>query len=339
MKGLLLINLGTPTELSLPAVREYLRGLLMDPKVIRLPWPLRWLLVHGLILPRRPRHSLEAYRTIWTGRGSPLAYHMEDLVRGVQRDLGKDWWVAGAMRLGRPSVEQRLREGQEAGVTEWVVAPLYPQFSEATTVSTQEWVVREARRLKIAAPLRWVEPFFASPHYQSALQEAWNEAMQATSGYEHVVLSFHGLPESQIRNDHCLMAADCCAHPGTRLKTCYRAQCFETARLFAQAAGLSPSQWTVTFQSRLGRARWIGPETVSTLQELAQKGVKRIAILSPSFVADCLETLEEIGDRARHDFEVAGGEWLRLVPSLNSSPAWVKGLAQLARESVLSSKG
>jgi ferrochelatase len=330
--GILLVNLGTP-DAPLPAdVRRYLREFLSDPRVIDVPAVGRWLLLNLFILPFRPRKSAEAYAKVWTEAGSPLLVHslaLRDRLRerlpGVPIELG--------MRYGRPSLGEALERLRAATVERIVVAPLYPQYASSATGSSLEAVYREAAR-------RWNVPSFAvvPPFYDDAafLEAGVAVARPHLDAFrpDHVLFSFHGLPERQIRRSdetgtHCLASEACCAAVGPANRHCYRAQCFATARGLAAGLGLKADAWSVSFQSRLGRTPWIRPYTDVVLPELAQRGVRRVAVLCPAFVADCLETLEEIGLRARAQFREAGGEDLLLVPSLNAEPAWVEALLRL----------
>ena len=325
--GVLLINLGTPDAPRTPEVRRYLREFLMDPWVIDIPAPLRWLLLEAVILPRRPAKSAEAYAQIWTERGSPLMFHTLDLADRVQEALGAGYVVRPAMRYGKPSIEKGLAELRDAGVGRIRVLPLYPQYSLAATRSSIEETVRAARRLGLKVPLQILPDFFGEKGFIRAFADV---ARPVLDGFQpdHVLFSFHGLPERQVRKTdptgkHCFAAGSCCDRVGDANRQCYRAQSFHTAREIARELGLEQPRWQVGFQSRLGRTPWIKPYTDLLYEPLARQGVKKLAVLCPAFVADCLETLEEIQIRGRDQFRAAGGEDLKLVPSLNSSPSWV----------------
>jgi ferrochelatase len=341
MTGLLLINLGTPDAPTPSAVRRYLRQFLSDPRVLDINPLGRAVLLHGVILPFRPAKSAEAYRKIWTDRGSPLLFHSRDLVERVQTLLGPRWAVELGMRYGEPSLEHALARLAERGAQRVVIFPLYPQYSSASTGSSVEEVFRLASGRWVTPNLSVVEPFYDHPAFLRAFA-AVGAPILAEQRPDHVVFSFHGLPERHIlkadeTGAHCLRSPDCSATLGTANRNCYRAQSYATARGLAVALGLEPREgaWTVAFQSRLGRTPWIRPYTDVVLPELAKTGVKRVVVFCPAFVADCLETLEEIGLRANDDFRAAGGESLTLVPSLNASPIWADAVGTIVRDQAL----
>jgi ferrochelatase len=334
-KGLLLINLGTPDEPTTPAVRRYLAQFLSDPRVIDINPVGRWLLLHAVILRTRPAKSAHAYRQIWSERGSPLLYHSQDLAAGVQTRLGAGWKVALGMRYGNPSIEAAFRELRDAGVDRIVVLPLFPQYASSSTGSALEELFRVAGAELTVAPLDVRPAFFDDAGFLAAFVAVGRAALDPFAP-DHVLFSFHGLPERHMKDGdpsgrHCLTAPDCCATLTEVNRNCYRAQSYATARDLAAGLHLADGSWSVSFQSRLGRTPWIKPYTDVVLDELAAKGVKRLAVFCPAFVADCLETLEEIGLRARAQFKAAGGEDLILVPSLNATPAWADAVAAIAQ--------
>ena len=338
MTGLLLCNLGTPDAPTTKAVRRYLREFLSDPRVIDINPLGRWLLLNLIILPLRPKKSAEAYQKIWTERGSPLLVHGEALAAAVRERMGGDWAVELGMRYGRPSIAAALERLQRAGAERVVALPLYPQYASSTTESTMVVVRAQAQARWPGDALTFVEPFYDHPAFLDAFA-AIAQPVLATERPEHVLMSFHGLPESHLRKAdgsgrHCLVAADCCAHIGEVNRNCYRAQSFATARALAGRLDLTAGMWSVSFQSRLGRAQWIRPYTDATIAALAAQGKRRLVVLCPAFVADCLETLEEIGLRARAQFLSAGGERLALVPSLNANPVWADAIAKIVRDHV-----
>jgi ferrochelatase len=335
---LLLCNLGTPDAPTSAAVRRYLREFLSDPRVIDMNPVGRWLLLNLVILPTRPRKSAEAYRKIWTERGSPLLVHGEALVAAVRARLGNDWAVELGMRYGQPSIAAALTRLQEAGVARVVVLPLYPQYAASTTASTVDQVLRVAASSWGSETLTFIDAFYDQSAFIDAFATVGRPVLDAERP-DHVLMSFHGLPERHLRKAdksgrHCLVAADCCDHIGESNRSCYRAQCYATARALAGRLGLADRTWSVSFQSRLGRTPWIRPYTDTTIAELAAQGRRRLVVFCPAFVADCLETLEEIGIRAREQFLAAGGERLALVPSLNAGPAWVDAVVRIVRDSV-----
>jgi ferrochelatase len=336
-RGLLLVNLGTPAAPTVPAVRRYLREFLSDPRVIDLPAVPRWLLLNLFILPFRPRSSARAYRKVWTDRGSPLLAHSEDLARAVAGALGGGTPVELAMRYGQPSIEDAVARLRARGAQALTVFPLYPQYAASSTGSTLARVYQVLAEGWDPIPVSVVPPFHGSGGFLDAFAEVARPVLSA-GPFDHVLFSFHGLPERQIRKSEappggfCLAGAGCCEAVGVRNACCYRAQCFETARQLAGRLGLPPDRHSVSFQSRLGRTKWIEPYTDHVIPALARRGAKHLAVICPSFVADCLETLEEIGLRGAEAFRTAGGERLTLVPSLNAHPIWVETVVQLARD-------
>jgi len=333
--GVLLVNLGTPDAPQAPEVRRYLREFLSDPRVLDISPIGRWLLLNLIILPRRPAKSAEAYRKVWRPEGSPLLLHSRDLAEQVRAAM-PDMHVELAMRYGNPSLRAGLTALRDRGCDRIVVFPLYPQYASSSTGSTVEAVYREAAGLWNTPYLTIVPPFYDQRGFIDAFAEVGAPVL-AEFQPDHVLYSFHGLPErhmhkSDVSGNHCLRSPDCCAQIVAANRHCYRAQCYSTASALTARLGLAPDTTSVTFQSRLGRAVWIRPYTDIVLPELARRGVKRVAVFCPAFVADCLETLEEIGIRAEEDFKKAGGEALRLVPSLNAHPAWVRAAVDLVRE-------
>lgn len=333
MHGLLLINLGTPDEPTAPAVRRYLREFLGDPRVLDMNALGRAMLLNLVILPTRPAKSAHAYRSIWDPeRGSPLMYHSQDLAAAVAARLGARWRVELAMRYGRPSIPDGLAALERAGVDRIVVLPLFPQYASSSTGTAVARVMELAGERWNVPALDVVPAFFDDPGFLDAFA-AVAAPVLADARPDHVLFSYHGLPVRQIEKTdttgvHCFKSETCCeslANPH-----CYRAQCFATTRGLASRLELPSDRYTVCFQSRLGRTPWIQPFTDVELDRLARAGTKRLAVLCPAFVADCLETVEEIGIRARAQWQAAGGEELVLVPSLNATPRWVEAVAAIA---------
>ena len=334
--ALLLVNLGSPASTEVADVRRYLNQFLMDPYVIDLPWPVRRLLV-SLILIKRPAASAHAYASIWWPDGSPLVV----LSKRLQEAM-KGYWqhgpVALAMRYGEPSIETVLTELAAQGIKQVTLAPLYPQFADSTVTTVIEEALCTVREHKLEMRFAIVRPFYDQPEYLDALVASARPYLE--QDFDHLLLSYHGLPERHLHKldpgDHCLKGADCCrtASPEV-LATCYRAQCLRSAEAFAARMGLRPEQWSVSFQSRLGRAKWIEPYTETRLDELARQGVKKLLVMCPAFVADCIETLEEIGDRGREQFLAAGGESLQLVPCQNDHPSGAAALHSLSERAPL----
>lgn len=334
MNGLLLINLGTPDAPTPSAVRRYLREFLSDPRVIDIHPIARTLLLNLIILPVRPRRSAAAYQKVWTDRGSPLLVHSLDLTQAVQTRLGSGWCVRLGMRYGRPSLRDALLS-LLTQVDRLVVLPLYPQQASSSTGSSLHAVLQTLSELPTAPPLCIVEPFFDDPGFIDAFA-ARGEPIIAAEKPDHVLFSFHGIPERQIKSadpsgSFCLSRPDCCAELSKKNRTCYRAESYATARLLAARLQLREDGYSVSFQSRLGRTPWIRPFTDEVLPELVKQGKRRVVVFCPAFVADCLETLEEVAMRERERFIAAGGESLTLVPSLNASDDWADAVVAMVK--------
>lgn len=333
--GVLLANLGTPDAPTPRAVRRYLREFLSDPRVIDLPAPARWLLLHAVILPFRPRRAARQYASIWTAEGSPLLVHGRALEAGLAQALGASFEVALGMRYGEPSLARALGAIAASDVGRIVVLPLYPQTASSSTGSTLSRIYALAGQHETVPALDAIAGFHDDPGFIASFA-AVAAAHLADFRPDHVLLSYHGLPERHVRRSdptgrHCLASTECCDVLVPANRGCYRAQCYATSRALVSALGLPPGRVSVAFQSRLGRAPWIRPYTDERLPELARLGARRLAVLCPAFVADCLETVEEIGIRAAAQWRVLGGEALQLVPSLNATPRWIDTVADLVR--------
>lgn len=333
-QGVLLINLGSPDSPSVADVRRYLREFLMDPRVVDIPWPARAALVYGCILPSRARRSAEAYRKIWTPEGSPLIVTSRKMQCELQHRLGCDFAVELAMRYQNPGIEGAVASLRSQGVKGVVVIPLFPHYAmssyEAAVARAREIAARRAPEMQ----LKIVRPYGTEPAYIRALAASASEFLQRP--YDHLLFSFHGLPERHLRKadptrSHCLAARDCCEQASPAHQTCYRAQCFSTARAFLRETGVPPDKVSIAFQSRLGRAPWIQPYTDAEFIRLAGIGVKKLLVICPSFVSDCLETLEEVAIRGRDTFLQAGGGELMLIPCLNDHPGWLRALESMVR--------
>ena len=333
--GVLLVNLGTPDAPRPREVRRYLREFLSDPRVLTMPAIARKLLLEGVILPTRPRKSAAAYQKIWTEAGSPLLTHGVDLRDGVAETLGDDFIVALGMRYGNPSIGSALDALAEAGADHVIALPLFPQYSAAATASALAKIHAEVAARWDVRSLTTIDAFFDDPGFV----KAWGDVAAGPLtefGADHVLFSYHGLPENQIKKSDatgtfCLASEDCCAAARSENRHCYRAQCHRTTELLGEALALDPQMTSTSFQSRLGRTPWIQPFTDYEVVALAERGVKRLAVLCPAFVADCLETIEEIGMRLAEQWTGLGGEALLLVPSLNAHPSWVEAVTDLVR--------
>jgi ferrochelatase len=328
----LLVNLGSPAAPTTRDVRRYLREFLMDERVLDAPWPLRFCIVHLAILPFRAKRSAAAYRAVWLAEGSPLIVAGLKVQAQLQRRLPVP--VELAMRYQEPSIPGALARLARQGASELLVIPLFPHYAmssyESAAARAQEAAARQAPRLK----LEILPPFYDEPDYIAAL--AGRAAPFLEAGYDHLLLSFHGLPERHLRKAdptgaHCLVVEDCCHVDSPAHRTCYRAQCFKTVAAFVRRAGVPEGKYSVGFQSGLGRRAWLQPHTGHQLASLASSGTKRLLVICPAFVADCLETLEEIGIRGRALFRAAGGGELALIPCLNDHPLWLEALERWVR--------
>lgn len=334
--GLLLVNLGTPDSYQTGDVRRYLREFLSDPRVLDMNPVGRAALLNLIILPTRPKESGHAYKQVWTERGSPLLVYGHDLVDKVQSRMGDGVSVVLAMRYQNPSVAAALEHFMREGVDRVLVLPLFPQYSSAANGSAIEKVMVEAARGWNIPSLAFVEEFYDHPAFLDAFAAVARPVLESEAP-DRVVMSFHGVPERHVQKSDtsadaswCLAKDGCCDRITQSNRFCYRAQCFATARGLAERLGLD--DYDVAFQSRLGRDPWIKPYTDELINRLGDEGHKKVAVLCPAFVADCLETIEEIGMRADEDFRAHGGEKVVLVPSLNAEDVWADAVAQLAHE-------
>lgn len=324
--GILLNNIGTPDSFEARDVAVYLREFLMDPDVISLRRPFRDLLVKGLIVPFRARKSAAKYKKIWLREGSPLKVYSEAFARSLQVLLGNNFYVRLAMSYGSPSVKEALADLRAHGIERFYFVPLFPQWSEATTEGSCRRILQEVKGQR--HEMNVIREFYCKDFFLAPQSELIREFL-AQNPVDHLLFSYHSLPEAQIRKQPgCLTSHDCCYRIEACDKPCYRAQCIRTSKLIAERLSLPREFYTSSFQSRLGPSAWIGPSSIETVQDLAARGVKRMAVVCPSFVADCLETLEEIGIELRQRFLQQGGEEFHLIPCLNDQPQWVKSFAQ-----------
>jgi ferrochelatase len=313
--GVVLINLGTPDAPTAHAVRRYLREFLSDPRVVELPRWLWWPILNGPVLALRPRQSAAKYASVWSAEGSPLLVGSRRQASALAAELalrGMDVDVALAMRYGHPSIESALAPLRERHVTRMLMLPMYPQYSATTTGSAVDGVNRLMGRLRDVPEMRWVKHFADDPGYIEALSASVIDHWKQFGRADCLLMSFHGLPKRNLD-----------------LGDPYHCECQKTARLLAQSLGLDLSAYRVSFQSRFGRARWLEPSTVDTLRSLARGGVRRLDVICPGFVADCLETLEEIVIEGQAQFLEAGGQQLRYIRCLNDSARFIRALADL----------
>jgi protoporphyrin/coproporphyrin ferrochelatase len=332
-RAVLLVNLGSPDSTSVEDVRTYLGEFLMDGRVLDAFYPVRWCIVHLAILPNRPAQSAEAYEKIWTSEGSPLVATSQKVRKALQDRTGVT--VKLAMRYRNPSILDAILKLRDEGIQEVLLIPLFPHYA----MSSYETAVERVREVMVeVAPhmsLTVVPPYYDHPDYIRAMTATASDYL--SQDYDHLLFSFHGIPERHLRKadptgSHCLIRQDCCEGDCPALGTCYRAQCFKTVEAFVRMASIPKDKYSVAFQSRLGREPWLKPYTDWVIKDLAQAGTKKLLIICPSFVSDCLETLEEIGMRGRQTFLNAGGTDLRLIPCLNEHPLWLGFLEKLILE-------
>ena len=340
MKGALLINLGSPDSPDPKDVKRYLAEFLMDERVIDVSKALRTFLVKGIILNTRPRKSAKAYKKIWWEEGSPLIVLSKRLQKAVQKKVSVP--VELSMRYGSPSIEEGIKNLVNHGVKEIILIPLYPQFAMATTETIL--VLAEEIRTQIYPQLSFniLQPFYNHPDYIQVLSKSILENLEGKD-WEHLLFSYHGVPERHIRKSdvtksHCKIDKNCCKTASKAHQFCYRHQCYETTRQVGEYLGLKEGTFSTSFQSRLGIDPWLQPYTDKTVATFAKQGVKKMAIVTPAFVSDCLETLEEIGMEAAEDFEEKGGEKLYVIPCINDRPDWINVLSRWIDEWALAEK-
>jgi protoporphyrin/coproporphyrin ferrochelatase len=319
--GVLLVSLGTPEAPTAAAVRRYLAEFLWDPRIVEIPRPLWWLLLHGVVLRLRPRQSARRYASIWTPEGSPLKVHTEKqagLLRGHLAPRARaPLVIETAVRYGEPGIAHVMARLKRDGCDRVLVLPLYPQYAASTTASVFDEVARFVARTRNVPALRLVRDFHDDPGYVGALAALVREYWAARGRPDRLVMSFHGLPRRSLeRGDP------------------YHAECRKTAGLLAQALGLSEGQWQIAFQSRFGAGEWLKPYTASVLGDLGRARTRRVDVVCPGFVADCLETLEELGIEGKQTFLAAGGGEFRLIPGLNEQEAWIRALASIVLENL-----
>lgn len=325
--GVLVVNLGSPRSPSVSDIRSYLKEFLMDPYVLNIPTPLRYALVYGIILPFRPKKTLHAYQSIWTQEGSPLIINTRKFATKLQKELSAP--VEIAMRYGDPSFQEALSSFHKKGLYNIKVILMYPQYALSTTLTAQKRL-EELNSSQFSSQFNfdYIRDFYSHPGFINSVSNICKKNLEPDT---HLLMSFHGLPWSHlgkaVQAENC-KKENCCDKITEKNNHCYRAQSFETARLIAQALKLSKDQWSIGFQSRLTRG-WIEPFTDVVTEELVKKrGIKKLAVVCPSFTADCLETLEEIEIREKEAFLEHGGESLSYIPCVNDDSEFVKSIAQ-----------
>lgn len=331
-KVILLVNLGSPQSPSTREVGKYLRQFLMDEKVIDIPAFPRWLLVNGIIAPFRAPSSAAKYRSIWTEEGSPLIFLTQRLARKLENYSGIP--VYYCMRYGIPGPRKVMQqiESDHPEVRDVILFPLYPHYAMSSFETAVEHVKQIWQKHAFSFHLRTIQPYYNHPDYIHALAQS---VMPRLDGdYDHLLFSYHGIPERHLKKTdptgcHCLGSENCCQSPSPAHAYCYRHQVLETTRLVTRALKLSEDRYSISFQSRLGRDKWLGPSTASVLQQLPQQGVKKLLVVTPAFVSDCLETLEEIRKEGRETFLEAGGVAFDHIPCLNDDENWLRAVVQI----------
>ncbi len=329
--AILLVNLGTPRSPTLTSVFRYLNEFLTDPRVIDLPWWRRQLLVRGTIVPLRLRQSTHSYQRIWTEEGSPLMIYGLRVKKLLQEALGEAFHVELAMRYQEPSIEKGLQNLMQQQPDRLIILPLFPQYASATTGSVHQKVMELLSLYTEIPHVTFISQFANHPAFHEALCQV--AAEKPLDAYDHILFSYHGLPERQLKKaDAGCLSGDCCQ----KSRSCYRAQCFDTTRGVVEKWRLPKERYSICFQSRLGKEPWLQPYASDRIVQLAKEGKKRVLVFCPSFVCDCLETLFEIGEEYGALFKLAGGETLELVPGLNDHPAWISALQEICQTGTIS---
>ncbi|MDB5203730.1 MAG: ferrochelatase [Ferruginibacter sp.] len=333
-RGILLMNLGSPDSTDTKDVKKYLDEFLMDERVIDVPYLLRLFLVRGLITPSRAPKSAEAYKTIWTDEGSPLVVLTKKLRDELQALVDEP--VEIAMRYGNPSPKDGFDRllARDPGITEVIAVPLYPHYAMSSFETAVEHAKTTYAKNNYSFRLEFLDPYYNKKNYISALADSMRPYLQ--QDFDHLLFSYHGVPGRHIRKsdttgNHCLKSPDCCNTPSAAHAHCYRHQCFTTTRLVTEELGIPANKFSISFQSRLGKG-WLQPFTDVRLEQMPKEGIKKLLIVCPAFVSDCLETLEEIAERGKESFIEAGGESYAMIPCMNLHPSWVSALKELLEE-------
>jgi len=336
----MLMNLGSPDSTDVKDVARYLKEFLMDERVIDYPYLMRTLLVKGLIVPFRAAKSAAAYKTIWTKEGSPLVVLTKQLQQALQNEISEN--VVISMRYGNPSPEAAFEEllRKEPGLQEVILVPLYPHYAMSSFETAVEYAMEVYKKKKYPFAISTLKPFFDDPYYIDAMVANMRPYLQ--EAYDHILFSYHGIPERHIKKsdttgNHCLQMADCCNVSSAAHAHCYRHQVFATTQKVVTQLQIPKEKYSISFQSRLGKG-WLQPFTDIRFEEMPKEGIKKILVICPAFVSDCLETLEEIEERGKESFMAAGGERFTMIPCLNTHPLWVKAIAAWVREYVAGNK-
>ena len=329
-RAVLLVNLGSPASTSVGDVRRYLREFLGDERVLDVPAPLRWLLLEGVILRTRPKKSAHAYASVWKPEGSPLVLTSMSVQKKLSETLGKDIPVYLAMRYGKPSIPDVLNQMKADGIEQVFLMPQYPHYAMSSWETVVVKVYQDAEKLFPTLKIDLLQPFYQDADYIEALYEV--SAPYFSKPHDLLLFSYHGIPERHLRKGdpskaHCMEVKDCCSHCSPVQSTCYRAQVFATTKALVKRAGIDTNKYSVSFQSRLAGEPWLTPFTDKVLEEFPKQGVKKILVMCPEFVSDCLETLEEISVEAKETFIEAGGEEFEQIPCLNDQKPYIDFLA------------
>ena len=331
-EGVLMMNIGTPEEPTVESVREYLREFLLDPDVIDIPAPLRHLLVRGIILRTRPQKIAPNYQSIWMEEGSPLRVYTQRMTEALESVLIDTPCEVG-MRYGKPSIRSGLERLREKGVERLLLAPLFPQYAQATTVSSIKCATKELKEMN------WRPEILELGHFES--EDAYVDPLVSSienhlNGNFHLLFSYHGLPLSHIRRSdstgkHCQKVDNCCSIIKDANSSCYAHHCMMTTLAVIKKLGVPDSNWSISYQSRLGPVKWLRPSTIETVEDLAKNDIEKLIIISPAFLADGLETLEELDIEIREHYAEHGGGELEVISCLNDSPDWIEGLSSLVK--------
>ena len=331
-RAIILMNLGSPDSTEVKDVRRYLDEFLMDERVIDYPYLFRFLLVRGIIVPFRAPKSAEAYKSIWTKEGSPLIVFTKQLQESLQKQVPET--IEIAMRYGNPTpqnaYESLLRKNP--ALEEVILMPLYPHYAMSSYETAVEYMKQVHKRNRYSFRLTTVEPYYNNEDYIHALSESIRPYLD--KDFDRLLFSYHGVPrrhilKGDITGSHCLKTHDCCEADSPAHAYCYRHQCFKTTALVTNELRVPKEKFELSFQSRLGRDTWLTPYTAQRLGELPKEGVKKLLIVCPAFVSDCLETLEEIAEQGKEIFLHAGGESFTMIPCLNTHPLWVSAIVKL----------
>lgn len=334
-RAIVLMNLGSPDSTNVKDVKKYLDEFLMDERVIDKPWLLRALLVRGIIVPFRAPKSAEAYKTIWTDKGSPLIAISKQLSDALKKEIKEP--VTIAMRYGNPSVKDAFDKliRNNPDLEEVIAIPMYPHYAMSSYETAVEYAKDQHKKGRYRFKLTIIKPFYNNEEYINALCESIKPHLD--QDYDQILFSYHGVPErhilkSDVTGQHCLKVANCCDVPSEAHKYCYRHQCWTTTKLVTERLNIPQNKWGFSFQSRLGRDPWLQPYTAMRLEQLPKEGVKKILVVCPAFVSDCLETLEEIAGQGKESFLHHGGKSFEIIPCLNVHPLWVSAIAKWIKE-------